>query len=167
MKRSKHIARMTVIIVVAIIVGLALYFGYAWKMERDVSQAIQEKIDSELVPGENMPLGASYTNAVYSAITFEVQHSDGKKAQVAFTYPDVIALADQNETDKQEADAFYQHCIDTIHAGEYPQKDKTISVEYEKDKNGKIKIQASPELADVLTGGAYSVYARMIAEEES
>ena len=61
--------------------------------------AILNIIQADIVPGDNLPLSISYSNAVYSSISFTIlsQSDDHGRANVDFTYVDVLALVSASQ----------------------------------------------------------------------
>lgn len=128
--------------------------------------AIEKKINGAVIQGVDLPLSYQYNNAVLKAIEFEVLEVDKRfnSAIVNFSYVDVLALADTYTESLNDADAFYQYCIDRITNGTAPMLSKTISVSYivtEYEEIAQCIAIDSLDLADVMTGGVASEYIKL------
>ncbi len=134
--------------------------------ENAYETAIADKIASEMIRGDELPLAYQYNNVVLDAIDFQVQDTDKSEdtATVRFTYVDVLSLADMFVGSMNDPSLFYTHCIDQIVSGSAPTITRTISVSFEEFESGEVKkLRAvdSIDLADVLTGGVASEYAKL------
>ena len=153
------------IIVLIIIVGVQYFKSLGLKEE--INKAIGEKIKSEEIPGEALPHSIQYSNAVLGAIHYEVMSCDQKNetAVISFSYVDAIALADQYGESVENIDEFYIYCVDSIMSKTAPVITKEVQVQFaltEEIAQRTYVIQSSPELADVLTGGTFSEYLKLI-----
>lgn len=170
MQRKKSIVALlsavsVVVIILVIIVGVQYFKSFGLKEE--INKAIGEKIKSEEIPGEALPYSIQYSNAVLGAIRYEVMSCDpkNKTAIISFSYVDAIALADQYGESLENIDEFYTYCVDSIMSKTAPVIAKEVEVQFSlTEKNGQTTyvIQSSPELADVLTGGTFSEYLKLI-----
>lgn len=131
-------------------------------------QAISEKIDIEIKKSPNLPMDIQYTNAVYSTIEFKILSYTKETANIQFTYVNVVALADLYPSEITDIDKFYKYCIEKIESEAVEKETKVIEVSYisvNENGNKKFLVEDTPELADVLTGGAYSEYQRLVGGE--
>ena len=153
------------VIVFTVVMGVQ-YFKNSG-LEENINKAIAEKIKSEKIPGEALPYSIQYSNTVLGAVHYEVMSCNqrNKTAVVSFSYIDAIALADQYEGPVENIDEFYIYCVDSIVNETAPVIAKEVEIHFDlKEENGQTTyiIQSSPELADVLTGGTFSEYLRLI-----
>lgn len=133
--------------------------------------AIDRRIEGEKNLGENLPLSMQYSNAVLDALEYQVLSEDRESgtATVSFTYVDVMKLGEECGTDIADADLFYTQCMEKIEQGTAPSVTKEIQLQYTTqeatDGESVYVIQSSPELADALSGGVFSVYRELIGGE--
>lgn len=149
---------------VAVITALLL-FGLSPR-EKAYEVAIADKIASEMIQGEKLPLAYQYNNAVLDAIGFRILDTDksANTAIVKFSYIDVLSLADKYVGSMSDSSLFYTHCIDQIESGKAPTLTKTITVSFAVFESGEVeKLIAldSVDFADVLTGGVASAYVKL------
>ena len=150
--------------VVAVIIAVLLFD--LSPSENAYEIAISEKITSEMIQGKELPLAYQYNNAVLNAIDFQLLDTDKSMniATVRFTYVDVLSLADRYVGNMDDPGLFYTDCIDQIMSGSAPTSTKTISVSFAVFESGgpkKLVVLDSADLADVLTGGVASEYAKL------
>lgn len=134
-----------------------------------LNNAIQEKINEEMIEGDGLPANLQYVNAMLNAITFEVKSNSERKssAQVEFTYVDALALAESFGGELSDPEFFYLYCIETINSQNAPTITEQIRINYTVSDTNNTKqyyIEDSLELSDVLTGGMASKYKKMIEE---
>ena len=134
-----------------------------------LNNAIQEKINEEMIEGDGLPANLQYVNAMLNAITFEVKSNSERKssAQVEFTYVDALALAESFGGEKVTSDTYFAYCVEQINGGTAAMGTKKIAVEYEvieSDTNVEYNIIVNEELIDILCGGAYFYYLDMLEE---
>ena len=128
--------------------------------------AIESVVDSEIVQGEDVPPYLAYTNAVRTAVSYDIQSNDKKgTAVVAFTYVDVMALAQNISPANEDLDGFYQKAIDQIQSGSAPMESETIEVTYQVGEEKEYILDVTPALANVLTGGAFEVIQGLVEGE--
>ena len=133
--------------------------------------AIEEKINGAIIQGMDLPLSYQFNNAVLMAIEFELleYNQNLNAATVNFSYVNVLALADTYSESLNDADAFYEYCVDKITNGTAPMLNKTIPVTYTETKDEGIThyiVIDSLELADVMTGGVASEYIKLTGVDE-
>lgn len=134
-----------------------------------LNNAIQEKINEEMIDGDELPANFQYVNAMLNAISFEVKSNSERKssAQVEFTYIDALALAESFGEEKVTSDTYFAYCVEQINGGTAATGTKKIAVEYEvieSDTNVEYNIIVNEELIDILCGGAYFYYMDMLEE---
>jgi len=157
------------IIVIAVTVILSIHGLQNVEMEDRLTVGLEQKITSEMVAGEELPIFWMYSNAIREAIEFDIVSCNEKKkeASVKFTYVDAISLADCYAGTLENPELFYQYCVREISAESAPQKTETIRItysEYENEDELYCIIEDSPELVNVLTGGTYSEYVKILEE---
>lgn len=150
--------------VVAVIIAVSS-FGLSPR-ENAYEIAVSNKILSEMIQGEELPLAYQYNNAVLNAIDFQLLDTDKSTdtATVRFTYVDVLSLADKYVGNMNDPSLFYKHCIDQIISGSAPTLTRTISVPFAVFESGEAKqliALDSVDFADVLTGGVASEYVKL------
>lgn len=130
---------------------------------------VRSYVREKRIGGENLPLYIQYRNAVLDALDCHVlsEDIDAKKAQLAFSYVDVVALSDSFPGEPASADEFYQFCIDTIASGSAPTQQAVVDANIVTDENGSLRLEDSEELMNVLTGGAYAEMKRLAEEDQS
>lgn len=158
-----------VLAVVIVAAGMLLWTNREPEKHSALEAAITEKIQNEIVPGEDVPIAYAYSNAVLEAITFTVEKDNVKEgiATVTFTYVDTIAMADSYGTRQIDPAVYYQECIDAILGGTAPTVTETIEITYTvlvTEGSEEYAIEDSLALADVMTGGAASAYLELIGE---
>ena len=142
-----------------------LFFGLSPR-ENAYEAAIADKIASEMIQGEELPLVYQYNNTVLGAIDFQLLDADKSTdtATVRFTYVDVLSLADKYVGSMNDPSLFYTHCIGQIASGSAPTLTKTITVSFAVFEYGEVKkliALDSVDFANVLTGGVASEYAKL------
>lgn len=147
------------------VITVLLLFGLSTR-EKAYEVAIAEKIASEMIQGEKLPLAYQYNNAVLNAIGFRILDTDKSTntAMVKFSYIDILSLADTYVGSMSDSSLFYTHCIDQIESGKAPTLTKTITVSFAVFESGEVeKLIAldSVDFADVLTGGVASAYVKL------
>ncbi len=134
-----------------------------------LNNAIQEKINEEMIDGDELPANFQYVNAMLNAISFEVKSNSERKssAQVEFTYIDALALAESFGEEISDPEIFYLYCIEMINSQKAPTITEQIKITYtisDTNSTQQYYIDDSLELSDVLTGGISSKYMEMVEE---
>lgn len=156
---------------VLIVVLVVLLTNITSRESNGYETAIEEKINGAIIQGMDLPLSYQFNNAVLMAIEFELleYNQNLNAATVNFSYVNVLALADTYSESLNDADAFYEYCVDKITNGTAPMLNKTIPVTYTETKDEGIThyiVIDSLELADVMTGGVASEYIKLTGVDE-
>lgn len=170
-KRGGVFILLAAVLAMAAIIALCIGLGKNDKTTKQdaLSNAIQEKINEEMIEGDGLPTNFQYVNAMLSAISFEVKSNSERKssAQVEFTYIDAVALAESFGEEISDPEIFYLYCIEMINSQNAPTITEQIRINYTVSDTNNTKqyyIEDSLELSDVLTGGMASKYKKMIEE---
>ena len=161
-----------VLSITIIILGIVMGTRYFDELneEQNIDNAIAEKIKNEEIQGDMLPSSIQYSNAVIKAVEYKIIscNKKDKTAVVSFTYINAIKLAEQYQKPincEADIDDFYMFCVNSIESRTAPFVTKEIEIRYSlEDQNGQTicAIQNSAELADVLTGGTFSEYLKII-----
>lgn len=167
MRSKKHRKWPIILILILAVVAVGFIVGSSFVHKASFEDALEEKVTSDIIRGEDVPAHIEYSNAVYESISFNVRTNDYKSgmAEVEFTYVDVLALADGSEAEIESQESFYTYCVEQINSGVAPTNTEVIQVSYailEEDGGKRYVIEDTPELANVLTGGAFSVFQSML-----
>ena len=127
-----------------------------------LEDAILEELQTDVVPGDDLPLSINYSNAIYKSISATIISQDDKTGQatVKFKYIDVLSLADGYKGDIENIDSFYEHCLQAISSGAAATLTETVTVSYTVLITDNVMTYVVEEIeneANILSGGALSV----------
>lgn len=136
-----------------------------------LTAAILDELQTDVIPGDDLPLSISYSNAVYKNISADILSQDDKTGQatVEFEYIDVLSLADGYKGDLENIDSFYEHCLETISSGDAATLTETVAVSYTvliTDNEMTYVVEEIENKANILSGGALSVLKDLMKGEE-
>lgn len=134
-----------------------------------LESAILDKLQADVVPGDELPLSIRYSNAVYTSISATILSQDDKtgEATVKFKYIDVLALADGYKGNPDDIDEFYECCLQMISSGNGKTITETAKVSYTVLIEDNVKfyvVEEIEDLANILSGGTLSVLKDMLQE---
>ena len=126
---------------------------------------INSYLQNEIYTGEDLPLMMEYQNALLKKITYEIQSVDldHRTMDVAFTYIDVLQLADSITDPNIAEEDYYAACVDKISSSDYQTITEVVTVGFELAEEDYILIQ-SEELTNVLSGGVLDYYLELLEE---
>ncbi len=124
-------------------------------LENTLESALKDRIQSEIVAGDDVPLFIQYRNAVYESIHFHVEKVDEQKktASVTFTYVSVADLIEEYSAQAKDAEEFYRRCIDAVSNGSVKQTEEVVNIEYSESASDPMMIDNAAFL-NILSGGS-------------
>ena len=148
-------ARLSGFALLLVLFSLLLSACGASSLENALESALKDRIQSELVAGEDLPLFIQYRNAVYESIRFHVDKVDEQKktASVTFSYVSVADLIEEYSGQAKDAESFYRRCIDAVRSGSAKQTEEVVEMEYSGSASTP-RIIDNASFLNILSGGS-------------
>ena len=112
---------------------------------------LQQRIDSALTAGEELPLYIRYRNSVLSRVQYRVLSVNARRhsMQVEFRYPDAVEVMKRAADGAGSAEEYYQRFLQELEQGNAPEKTETLTLSYTADG----KLEDSEAFLNVISGG--------------
>lgn len=135
-----------------------------------LTDALQARIDEEIIDAEDLPLQYQYINGLLRSIAFEILSVDEEQhiMIIRCCFVDVMSMADSFGDAQISITEYYQQCIEQMQNGLAPTMETCLTIAYEESfEQGEIVIAISQSegLAELLSCGVYSATKDLLAAE--
>lgn len=135
-----------------------------------LADALQARIEKEIIEAEDLPLQYQYINGLLRSITFEILTVDEEQhiMTIRCSFVDVMAMADTFGDAEISITEYYQQCISQMQNASAPVMETCLTIVYEETfEQGEVifSIPQSEGLAELLSCGVYSATKEFLSAE--
>lgn len=139
--------------------------------ESALRDALQARIEKEIIQAENLPLQYQYMNALLSTISFDILSVDEVQhiMIIRCSFVDVMVMADTFGDAELTLSEYYQQCMEQIQNESAPVMETRLVIAYEETlEQGErvFAITQSEGLSELLSCGVYSATKELLSTME-